>query len=483
MWQWYNNNMEKIRKTIREHNLIMDNQHIVLGLSGGPDSVCLFNVLMELSGEMNLTIHPVHVNHKFRPGAAEHDQAYVEKLCKDHGLECHSFVVDCQAIADEEKITSEEAGRRVRYEAFAAVAKELRSSGVEKDNIRIVVAQNADDQVETILFRILRGTGVDGLSGISYERTDENGFRIVRPLLDVTKAQVLQYCSEKNLNPCIDHTNSQPVYTRNRIRLELIPYLEKEYNPNIRETIIRMGKAAAGDSEYIEEQAEKALSEMVKEESELHVLLDGHKLQGCHRSVRRRVISMALGKIGLHDDISFAHFAGVESILESESPSARVNLPKGFSAVRIYEDVKLCRDASGHDEADDSDGFDRISLGVRIVGIDEFREGRTAGREHMAVFDYDKMTEALGKHCESRIVLGTRVAGDYLPIGGGRRKKLQDYFIDRKIPKHERDSIRLVKIGSQVLWIMPWNDRGRFCGEYKLDSNTKKVICIESFCD
>ena len=287
MWQWYNKDMKKIMKTITEHNLIQNNQHIVLGLSGGPDSVCLFHVLMDLAQEMNLTIHPVHINHKFRPNAAERDQEYVEKLCADKGVRCHSFVVDCQAIADKERITSEEAGRRVRYESFSAVAMELCAGGIPKECIRIAVAQNADDQAETILFRILRGTGTDGLSGINYERTDENGFVIVRPLLDVTKAEVMDFCREKGLNPCIDHTNNQPVYTRNKIRLELIPYLEKLYNPNIRETLIRMGKAAGSDSEYIAGEAEKAFAETIKKEADDYVLLDGEKLSCYHRAIRR----------------------------------------------------------------------------------------------------------------------------------------------------------------------------------------------------
>ncbi len=469
--------MKQVKETIEKHNLISDNQHIVLGLSGGPDSVCLFYCLMELAEEMNLTIHPVHVNHKFRPGAAERDQAFVEKLCTDNNLVCRSFVVDCQAIADEEGITSEEAGRKVRYEAFSKVAGEICSSGAAKDDIRIAVAQNADDQAETVLFRILRGTGVDGLAGISYERTDEEGYRIVRPLLDVTKAQVLEYCREKGLEPCMDHTNSQPIYTRNRIRLELIPYLEQEYNPNIKDTIIRMGKAAAADSDYISAQAEAAYRDIVKSETDSCVLLDGRKLRDCHRAVRKRVISLALKKTGLTEDISYAHFESCESIMESSSPSARTDLPKGYYVARNYGDFKICR-------RDEGSAVFGMQLRVRVIDAQNFdRSILHSSEKRVAAFDYDRMCEALGAGCENRIVSGCREAGDYLPLGGGRRKKLQDYFIDRKIPKDERDRVKLVKIGHEVLWILPWNDNGRFCGNYKLDDDTKKVICIETFCD
>ena len=216
---------ETVLNTIREHHLIEKNQHIVIGLSGGPDSVCLFHVLYRLSKEWNLSLHPVHINHKFRPGAAEADQAYVQQLCLDAGCPCKTFFFDCNQIAQEEKITSEEAGRKVRYQAFAETASEVADTGVRLRDIKIAVAQNADDQAETILFRILRGAGTDGLSGISYKRHDEYGNEIIRPLLDAHKVDILDYCSEYGLHPRSDHTNLEPIYTINKIRLNLINYL------------------------------------------------------------------------------------------------------------------------------------------------------------------------------------------------------------------------------------------------------------------
>ena len=478
--------MRKIVEAIKKFRLIDKNQHIVLGLSGGPDSVCLFNVLMDLAEDMNLNIHPVHVNHKFRPRAAERDQKYVEELCKARGVECRSFIYDCNAIAEAEGISSEEAGRKARYEAFAKVAGGICESGVARDMVKIAVAQNADDQAETILFRILRGTGIHGLSGISYERTDEHGFSIVRPLLDVTKAEIMGYCEAHGLKPCMDHTNKEPIYTRNKIRLELIPYLEKGYNPNIRETLIRMGKTAASDSEYIEEQALAAYDSMVKNESEHSILLDGEALTMCHKAIRRRVISISLGKLGLHDDVSYAHFEELEKILQSDSPSARTDLPKGYYAVRNYGDLKICRDAGGAATAASIKTaiLDKNEALLRSEALKLRTEGENgrAGRQ-LALFDYEKMREALGDGFESRVVLGTREAGDYLPLGDGRRKKIQDYMVDRKIPKDERDEVQMVKTGHQVLWVLPRNDKGRFCGIYKVDETTKKVFCIEIPCN
>ena len=176
--------VEKVRRTVEEHKLISKGQHIVVGLSGGPDSVCLFHILMRLRKEYDLTIHPVHINHKFRPGAAERDQAYVEELCRKNGLECRTFVVDCNVMADELHMTSEEAGRKARYDAFYQVANEV---GMHED-VKIAVAQNANDQAETILFRLLRGTGTDGLAGIAYERK-ERGISVE----DIALASGMEY--------------------------------------------------------------------------------------------------------------------------------------------------------------------------------------------------------------------------------------------------------------------------------------------------
>ena len=210
---------KQILRTIEEHNLCKHGAHIVLGLSGGPDSVCLFDVLCQEAEAQNWSIYPVHINHKFRPGAAEADQAYVEDLCEKRGWPCVSYVYDCNQMAEAEKMTSEEAGRKARYEAFGQRAKALIGDGVSKEAIVIAVAQNADDQAETILFRMLRGAGTDGLAGIGYSRMDEEGFPIIRPLLDCRKKDIVAYCDQQELMPRIDHTNLEPIYTRNKIRL------------------------------------------------------------------------------------------------------------------------------------------------------------------------------------------------------------------------------------------------------------------------
>ncbi|MDY2959317.1 MAG: tRNA lysidine(34) synthetase TilS, partial [Hornefia sp.] len=188
------NNKDTIYKLVENSGLIKSGQHIVLGLSGGPDSVCLFDVLKQLSGKKQINIYPVHVNHMIRGIEADKDQAYVEDLCRKNGIRCNTVKFDCEKTAKNLGITTEEAGRMKRYEAFTEIARGIEDRGIDKSDILIATAHNADDQVETILFRILRGTGIDGLSGMKELRRDKSGFSVIKPLLGVRKADINRYC-------------------------------------------------------------------------------------------------------------------------------------------------------------------------------------------------------------------------------------------------------------------------------------------------
>lgn len=318
---------DRIRKTIEENGLVAQGQHIVIGLSGGPDSVCLFNVLKNLSDELELTIHPVHVNHKFRPGEAENDQKYVEELCKKNGLQCNSFVVDCNALAAELKMTSEEAGRKARYDAFYEVAEKV-AKEVPKENIKIAVAQNANDQAETVLFRLLRGTGTDGLAGIAYER-EERGYKVIRPILDIYRYEIEEYCQHNDLQPVIDHTNEESVYTRNKIRNELIPYLEREHNVNLKESLVRLARIASADKEYMWQQVEAFYKDQAEQGKE-EVSFDRDILAKAHSAIRHRVILKAFASIGLDSDVSEERIKAADAIIEKKQGAKTVQFPRGY---------------------------------------------------------------------------------------------------------------------------------------------------------
>lgn len=322
--------INKVKETIGSHNLIEEKQHIVIGLSGGPDSVCLFHVLMKLKDEMNLVIHPVHINHKFRPGEAERDQAYAEKLCEKYGARCTVFEIDCVKLAQDLHMTGEEAGRKARYDSFCEAAKKVAEEyDLESENVKIAVAHNADDQAETILFRILRGTGTDGLAGISYKRKDR-GFEVIRPVLDVTRAEIEAYCKENKLDPVTDHTNKEEVYTRNRIRLSLLPMIEKNFNENIKASLVRLGRIAADDKEYIWQQTEETYRKLLIKESEDEIIMEREGFSCTYTAVRHRLIFKAFSKIGLDKDISQERIKAADAIIEKKQAPKTVEFPRKY---------------------------------------------------------------------------------------------------------------------------------------------------------
>ena len=343
--------IERIRKTIEEHNLIEKGQHIVLGLSGGPDSVCLFHVLMSLRRQLGITVHPVHLNHMFRPGEAERDQRYSQELCRRMGVECRVFTVDCAALAKELSITGEEAGRKARYDAFhetaVDVAAQLAAGSGACGAVKIAVAHNANDQAETILFRLLRGTGTDGLAGIAYSRM-ERGFEVIRPLLDVDREDIEAYCREHGLEPVIDHTNNEALYARNKIRLELLPYLEKEYNVNIKEALVRLGRIATEDKEYIWSQVESAYDSMAVIDRDgsgnaVEVAMDRAALSAEPGAVRHRLVMRAFAEIGLDSDISEERLRAADAIIEKKQAPKVVEFPHGYRLRVAKGRVMFCK--------------------------------------------------------------------------------------------------------------------------------------------
>ena len=299
--------------------------------------MCLFHVLQRLAGRMELRIYPVHVNHRLRPEDAERDQAYAEKIAAEAGWPCRSFVADCPRMAEELGMTSEEAGRKARYDAFVQVAEELRDRagdgspdcpGAGDGRVIIAVAQNANDQAETILHRILRGTGTDGLAGIAYQRY-ERGIPVIRPLLDVPRKEIEEYCREQNLHPVMDHTNEQPIYTRNRIRLQILPQLET-VNGGIVESLNRLGRVAAADKAFLWEEADRRFAGLLLPGEKGEITLDRQALAQQPDAMRHRIILRAFQQIGLASDITEERLRAADEIIGKKQAPKTVEFPAGY---------------------------------------------------------------------------------------------------------------------------------------------------------
>ena len=521
---------QRVLETIKTHELLEDGTHIVLGLSGGPDSVCLFDVLFELSAVKNFRIHPVHVNHKFRPGDAERDQEYVEELCRQRGLTCRTFTVDCNALAREEGLTSEEAGRKARYDAFFETAQEIAQELTQgfaqgfvqelageleqhctqepsmpgTDKIAIAVAQNANDQAETILFRMLRGTGTDGLAGIAYKRY-ERGFAIVRPLLDVPRDEIEKYCEERNLSPRIDHTNNEAIYARNKIRLELLPMLREKFNPNIIETINRLGKNAAADKDYLAQQARDAYEEALEDADGRNCTVEvtTAKLDRIHKAVRMRVYNYLLADVGMEENLTEGQLEAIEKVRISQSPSAMCDLADGFRVYKIYDRIRFCREAETEEgrqlrmrfisaeeyakekktaHAPDADGGETAARVVGIFALPPGAEDSVCIRKRrdgdvIAIASKSRpqgVTQTPAQGATQAPVQGATQTPDTAPPQV-RHKKLQDFLVDAKVPKSVRDDIDLLAYGNRILWVLPsphfasrqYREKGRFSAEFK----------------
>lgn len=470
--------MEKVVEKVLNSGLIEENSHIVLGLSGGPDSLCLFYALDSISEEMNLNIYPVHLNHKFRPVVADEEQKNVEELCLAKGWPCRSFVKDCNKIAEEEKIGSEEAGRNERYRAFAKVAKELKDKGT--NNIRIAVAQNANDQSETIMFRIIRGTAISGLSGIKPTRTDEYGNIIIRPLLNVTRDEIDEYINNLGVEPNIDESNFKPVYNRNRIRLELFPYIEKNINKGCQDALRRLGEAAALENDFMDEIVDKVLKECIvscdsNEDILRAITLDKTKLMDNHKAIVFRVIDKVINNMSLKDNVGRNAIKDIYDILSSDNPSAKYDITKKHVARRKYNLIIF-------EKNEEAIKANKVKFKVSVVEKIDYNVNKPGC---YAAFDYVKFLAEHGK-TEGNIKFRTRQEGDYLPFKNGR-KKLHDYLIDEKIPKEERDEVGFFAIGREILWMVPGEyfvktdakERGRFSQKYQIDNSTRLVLLLE----
>ena len=279
-----NNLIEKVEYTIRKNNLIEKGDKVVLAVSGGPDSICMLDVISKILKVVNLNPEPAdnqivvaHVNHMIRKEACE-DERFVKDFCQKIGVEFYSKSIDVQKIANNNKIGLEEAGRMARYEFFDEVANLTNSN-------KIAIAHNKNDNVETIIMHALRGSGTYGLQGIQAK----NG-KYIRPLIDCERTEIEEYCKENNINARIDKTNFENVYTRNKIRNVVIPYIKKEFNPNIIETICRLSNVIIDQDCYIEKKVEEAYESMVLQENENEIVLDLKKFNIQEKVIKSRLV-------------------------------------------------------------------------------------------------------------------------------------------------------------------------------------------------
>lgn len=464
-------------ETLIDGGLIEPGQVVIIGLSGGPDSLCLLHALESIADSFNLTLVPVHINHMIRP-EAEDEARHVADICERMDIDCEMYEVDCPALAEKLGISTEEAGREVRYNIFDDVAGELEDNGISRERIVIALGHNADDQSETVLFRLLRGSGAHGLAGIPAIRISEGGYVIVRPLLSVSREDIEEYIKENKLRPNIDKSNDDNAYTRNKIRNELIPYLEKNFNPSIKETLRRFAGLAYMDDSMISEIAFSIFeSNMLIDDKSGDLTLDLAEIRDNPPAIVSRIVRIVFSVLGIENSLSYELTMAVMDAIYSDKPSGSFDLPEGYTAYREYDRLIFSCDGERMLEPDPG-----IEIETKLIMAKDFHPDETVP---YAAFDFDKFNEDYPGRI-GELTLRTRHEGDYIAIRDGS-KKIQDLLVDEKVIKNARDSIQMVVIDSEVLWILPNKnfskerdrEKGKYSQKYHISDTTERVLFIE----
>ncbi|MEG2440662.1 MAG: tRNA lysidine(34) synthetase TilS [Acetivibrio sp.] len=451
----------KVRAYIQKQNMLQENDKVILGISGGADSVCLFLVMLELKKEYNLSFVLVHVNHGVRGMEADRDQKFVEALGERYGIKVRSFKKKMKEYAKENGLSEEEAGRKLRYECFHQVLK-------EESATKIAVAHNMNDNAETMLFHLARGSGMRGLCGIPPMRD-----KIIRPLLCVNRQEIEGYLKEKGQIFCVDATNMKDDYARNRIRHGILPVMEEEIN---KRTVENMGRAAGllrEAQDYIDKNTKIALKTIVHFVNGQY-LLQVESLKKEEPIIQKEVIrKVILDYAGELKDIDNGHIEQILGLLEMES-GKKIHLPYGLEAQREYENIRIGsppQEDECYEFIISEEGIYEIpgtswKLGISIEENHEKLE-KIPKNDYTKWFDYDRIGRTIS--------LRNRRQGDCFQVNEqGGMKKLKDYFIDRKIPREKRDRIPLLAHERHILWII-----GERSSEgYKITKNTKTILKV-----
>ncbi len=457
--------VEKVLKYVERYRMIEPGDTIVAGISGGADSVCLLFMLIEIGKRIPFSIEAVHVNHMIRQDAAS-DAAFVERVCREQGIPFHLVEEKVRERAKEHGVSEEEEGRAVRYEAFETVLGERKG--------RIAVAHNSNDRAETMLFHLFRGTGLTGAAGIRPVNR-----RIIRPLLCLGRDEIERWLGDQGISFCQDSTNQKDLYTRNRIRHHILTYAEDQICQGAVRNMNRAADQLLCAQEYIYRQTRAALGRCLeKEDSGEKVILRIPALLQEDPYLRSCVLYESIGLVSGHKkDITSAHIKSMERLFEGRE-NGEIHLPCNLRVYKKYDLGMIQRKGKEEKEKFSMDKnlqTHEVSIPSTLflpgLGRVEFtvfprKDSQNIPRKtYTKWFDYDKIT--------SSVMFRTRRPGDYLTINSQMgRKSLQDYLVNEKIPREERDRIYLLAEDSHVIWIPGY----RISEYYKIHKNTRMIL-------
>lgn len=440
--------LDIIKKTLREYNLINKGDSVLVGLSGGADSVCLTHALWSLKDEFDMELYTAHINHGIRGEEANRDELFAENFSEKLGIKCFVLNVDIPEIAKDTNVSEETAGRNVRYKFFNELCK---THNINK----VATAHNRNDNAETLLMNFMRGSTTNGLCGIPYIR--EN---IIRPILNVSRDDIEQYCSDNGLEYMTDSTNLTEEYTRNKIRHTLLPYIQKEFNESFIKTVTENACLIKDDSDYLDIIAEDFYKKHVK-----NCTVEIKNIKTTNIAVKRRVVRYMLRDIynGLND-ISSKYVSDILSLADKTS-GRQINLPNGIIAKNEYGKIILehiIEEIQQYEVSINIGETLAISELNKKVCVSKTNTRSKDGAIYISSDNFDK------------IIVRSRRNGDkFQPMGMNGTKKLKEYFIDKKIPKDKRNGVPIIEINGKIAAVGNRIDK---CFEFK-----DKGIKIEIF--
>ncbi|MEF9998346.1 MAG: tRNA lysidine(34) synthetase TilS [Lachnospiraceae bacterium] len=436
--------IKKVEAYVEKWQMLEQQDRVIVGVSGGADSVCLLLVLLELQKIWDYQLIVVHVNHGLRAEYASRDEAYVEHMCQKYNVKYISYHIDVESIAKKRKQSIEEAGRDVRRRAFYETLR-------KEHGTKIALAHHKNDNVETFFMNASRGTGVRGLGGMYPKKN-----KIIRPLLCVERTEIETYLAEQRIEYCTDETNESDVYTRNKIRHHVIPYLEHQVNPQTISHIEQTMEQLREVQQYLEQQVALCFQVCVDKN-----LLKKEPFLTVPKALQPLLIhKMVSMQAEQEKDVLAVHIESIQRLLDNQV-GRKIDLPYGIYVLRCYEGVRFVK------KNETADVRKEPIVHYQIIEYPS-KEKEPMEKGYTKWFDYDIIKNSLE--------IRTRQLGDYITIDKyGNTQKLKSYFINEKIPQEERDHIFLVADGHHIVWIVGY----RTNYAYRVSSHTKKVMEIK----
>jgi tRNA(Ile)-lysidine synthase len=459
--------LERVNNYILTHQMIVPGDIVLVAVSGGADSITLLHILNALKEKLNISLHVAHLDHMFRGQESQKDANFVKLLCKEWRIPCTIEAKDVSLYRDQNRLSSETAAREVRYQFLDEVAQNCNAK-------RIALGHHADDQAETVLLNLLRGTGTTGMAGIAPLRDN----KYIRPLLTIRRYEIEQYCNQNGLDYRTDSTNNMAVFFRNKLRLSLIPLLQKEYNSEVVTALGRLAELSREENNFIDLQTRAIYSSLVYYPQNSVLELPVEEFTNQHLALQRRIIRMIWAELtGGHRDLTYQH---VESVLCQclKLKPAKIELPDGVLCKIAYGKLRFTR-------TKEEPIAPLIHYPLKVPGQTYIRElgivinaqiysdhekvvNPKALPSNEAILDY----EETGKELYVR----TRNPGDrFRPQGVNGMVKLKKFLIDQKVPQEERPLIPLICSKNEIIWVS-----GLRVGEYwKVTEKTKKLLHLK----